>query len=66
VIERSDTVKGYEFEKDKYVVFEPSELEAFEATANHSIDIVAFLPADAIDPISGRLRKGGPSHNSCC
>ncbi|MEI6002121.1 Ku protein [Paraburkholderia bengalensis] len=51
VIERSDTVKGYEFEKDKYVVFEPSELEAFEATASHSIDIVAFLPADAIDPI---------------
>ncbi|MFP3647183.1 Ku protein [Paraburkholderia hospita] len=51
VIERSDTVKGYEFEKDKYVVFEPSELEAFEATASHSIDIVAFLPSDAIDPI---------------
>ncbi|GJH38311.1 Ku protein [Paraburkholderia hospita] len=51
VIERSDTVKGYEFEKDKYVVFEPSELEAFEATASHSIDIVAFLPTDAIDPI---------------
>jgi len=51
VVERSDTVKGYEFEKDKYVVFEPSELEAFEATASHSIDIVAFLPADAIDPI---------------
>lgn len=51
VIERSDTVKGYEFEKDKYVVFEPSELEAFEATASHSIDIVAFLPTNAIDPI---------------
>lgn len=48
VIERSDTVKGYEFEKDKYVVFEPSELEAFEATASHSIDIVAFLPADEV------------------
>ena len=51
VVERSDTVKGYEFEKDKYVIFEPSELEAFEATASHSIDIVAFLPSGAIDPI---------------
>ncbi|TCK32601.1 Ku70/Ku80-like protein [Paraburkholderia sp. BL8N3] len=36
-------VKGYEFEKDKYVIFEPSELEA--------LDIVSFMPIDAIDPI---------------
>lgn len=51
VVERSDTVKGYEFEKDKYVIFEPAELEAFEASARHTIDIVAFVPLDAIDPI---------------
>jgi DNA end-binding protein Ku len=48
---RDDMVKGYEFEKDKYVVFEASELEALEATAQHTVDIVSFLPADAIDPI---------------
>lgn len=41
VVERSDMVKGYEFEKDKYVIFEPSELEALEASASHTIDIVS-------------------------
>ncbi|MDB5621304.1 Ku protein, partial [Tardiphaga sp.] len=50
VVERSEMVKGYEFEKDKYVIFEPSELEALEASASHTIDIVAFMPTDAIDP----------------
>ncbi|TCK33340.1 DNA end-binding protein Ku [Paraburkholderia sp. BL8N3] len=51
VVERSDMVKGYEFEKDKYVIFEPSELEALEASASHTIDIVSFMPTEAIDPI---------------
>lgn len=51
VVERADMVKGYEFEKDKYVVFEPAELDALEASTRHTIDIVSFLPADAIDPI---------------
>ncbi|CAB3797918.1 Ku protein [Pararobbsia alpina] len=51
VVERTDMVKGYEFEKDKYVLFEPAELEALEAGAQHTIDIVSFMPADAIDPL---------------
>jgi DNA end-binding protein Ku len=44
-------VKGYEFEKERYVIFEKSELEALEASASHTIDIVSFVPTDAIDPI---------------
>ncbi|CAB3754776.1 Ku protein [Paraburkholderia humisilvae] len=51
VVERLDIVKGYEFEKDKYVVFSPDELKTLEETARHTIDIVSFLPQDAIDPI---------------
>jgi DNA end-binding protein Ku len=51
VVERADMVKGYEFEKDKYVIFEPSELEALEASASHTVDIVSFMPTEAIDPI---------------
>lgn len=51
VVERADMVKGYEFEKDKYVVFEKSELDALEVTASHTIDIVSFMPDEAIDPI---------------
>ncbi|MDW3688705.1 Ku protein [Cupriavidus sp. CV2] len=51
VVERSEIVKGYEFEKDHYVVFEPEELDALEAEARHTIDIVSFVPVGAIDPI---------------
>ncbi|WP_250517662.1 Ku protein [Caballeronia sp. INDeC2] len=51
VVERADMVKGYEFEKEKYVIFEKSELEALEASASHTIDIVSFVPTEAIDPI---------------
>jgi DNA end-binding protein Ku len=51
VVERSEMIKGYEFEKDRYVIFEPEELDALEATAQHTVDIVAFMPAGAIDPI---------------
>ncbi|QGZ66702.1 non-homologous end joining protein Ku [Paraburkholderia acidisoli] len=51
VVPREDMVKGYEFEKDRYVVFEKDELEALEATAQHTVDIIAFLPASAIDPL---------------
>jgi DNA end-binding protein Ku len=51
VVERSEMVKGYEFEKDRFVLFEPEELKALEAEASHVIDIVAFVPDKAVDPI---------------
>lgn len=51
VVERAEMVKGYEFEKDRFVVFEPEELKALEAEASHVIDIVAFVPDKAVDPI---------------
>jgi DNA end-binding protein Ku len=50
-VSRSDMVKGYEFEKDRYVTFEPDELKMLEEKGTHSIDIVSFVPADSIDPI---------------
>src|SRR5437868_1608141 len=51
VVPRTDMVKGYEFEKDRYVTFTPEELDALEAAAQHTIDIVSFMPAGAIDPL---------------
>ena len=51
VVPRSEMVKGYEFEKDRYVIFEPEELKALEEGASHLIDIVAFIPEKAVDPI---------------
>ena len=50
-VERADMVKGYEFEKDRYVMFKPDELKTLENAARHTIDIVAFIPLSAVDPI---------------
>ncbi len=44
-------VKGYEFEKDKFVLFQPDELKTLEEGSDHVIDIVAFVPQKSIDPI---------------
>jgi DNA end-binding protein Ku len=49
VVAREDIVKGYEFAKDQYVLFEPEELKALEAAATHTIDIVEFLEVEQIE-----------------
>jgi DNA end-binding protein Ku len=51
VVPRSEMVKGYEFEKDRYVIFQPDELKAMEEGGSHLIDIVSFIPEKAVDPI---------------
>jgi DNA end-binding protein Ku len=50
-VERADMVKGYEFEKDRYVMFTPAELKALEEAPRSTIDIVSFIPLSAVDPI---------------
>ena len=50
-VERADMVKGYEFDKDRYVMFEPAELKALEEGSRHTIDIVSFVPLATVDPI---------------
>lgn len=51
VVERADMVKGYEFEKDRFVLFTNEELKALEEAATHVIEIVAFVPEASVDPI---------------
>ena len=51
VVERSAMVKGYEFEKGRFVLFTPDELKALEAGSRQTIDIVAFIPEHGVDPI---------------
>ena len=51
VVERAEMVKGYEFEKDRFVIFTPDELKALQESPSHTIDIVAFIPDKAVDPI---------------
>ena len=51
VVERGAAAKGYEYEKDKYVIFSAEEIKSLEEQATHAIDIAEFLPADAVDPL---------------
>jgi DNA end-binding protein Ku len=51
VVPREDTVKGYEFAKDQYVIFDDAELRAMEQASTQSIDIKEFVPLDQVDPI---------------
>jgi DNA end-binding protein Ku len=51
VVERTDMVKGYEFEKDRYVIFTPEELKALDTPPTHMVEIVAFVPQASVDPI---------------
>src|SRR5688500_12427282 len=51
VVERAEMVKGYEFEKDRFVIFQPAELKALQESPSHTIDIVAFIREKAVDPI---------------
>ena len=49
VIERDETVKGYEFSKGQYVVFSNEELSKLEAEKTNTVEIVEFVPAESVD-----------------
>jgi DNA end-binding protein Ku len=51
VVPREETVKGYEFAKDQYVMFTPEELKALEETGTHTAEIVEFVPLKTVDPV---------------
>src|SRR5215470_17366057 len=50
-IDRADLVKGYQFEKDKYVVVTAEELDEVEVESSKTIDIDGFVDAGDVDPI---------------
>jgi DNA end-binding protein Ku len=68
----SEIVKGFEFEKDKYVVLEPEELDAIQPPSTRVIDLVSFAPAaslpwTAIDRAYYLVPDGpepGPAHTA--
>ncbi len=49
VVDRNDTVKGYEFAKDQYVVLSTEELKALEEKATGMIDVIEFVPLAKVD-----------------
>jgi DNA end-binding protein Ku len=50
VVPRAEMVKGYEVEKDRFVLFSPDELKTLEEGSSHVIEIVAFVPEKSVDP----------------
>lgn len=50
-IERSELVKGYEYEKNRYVVVEPEELEKMAPPTATAMEILQFVRMSEIDPI---------------
>ena len=44
-------VKGYEFEKDRFVLFTPEELKALEESGSPLIEILSFIPEKSVDPL---------------
>ncbi|NML44612.1 Ku protein [Ramlibacter sp. G-1-2-2] len=51
VVARAEMLKGYEFEKDRFVLFTPEELKALEESSDPSIDIMSFIPSRSVDPL---------------
>jgi DNA end-binding protein Ku len=49
IVGRDETVKGYEFAKDQYVVFTPEELKALDEKATGMIEVVEFVPLEKVD-----------------
>ena len=67
VVERSQTVRGYEYAKDQYVVLTDEELKALETRSDGTIAICEFVPIEKVDPIyferSQLLRRLGRSRH---
>jgi DNA end-binding protein Ku len=51
IVERSELVKGFEVEKDRYVIVDDDEVKAIAPASSDTMEIVEFVKADGIDPI---------------
>lgn len=51
LVERSDLVRGYEYEPKKYVIIEDADLESVKIESNHTLNIEAFVDAADVAPI---------------
>ena len=51
VVERTETVKGYEVGKGQFVVVTDEELDSVAVERRRTIDIVSFIDIDEVDPV---------------
>ena len=50
-VEWADIVKGYEYEKGKFVILKEDDFKRVDVEATHSIDIVDFVALEEINPM---------------
>lgn len=48
-VENEDKARGYEYEKNAYILIDDEELEAVEVESNHTIEIDSFVPRADVD-----------------
>ena len=51
VVDREETIKGYEVSKDQYLPVTDEELESVAVERRRTIDLVAFVDLEEVDPV---------------
>jgi len=51
MVERSEIMKGYEYEKDQYVLFTEEELEKAQPPSARAMEILEFVKREEVDPL---------------
>ena len=50
-VKKENIVKGYRYEKDKYVIFTEKDFEKLKTPKDKNIDIIQFVSLEEVDPI---------------
>ena len=51
VVERTELVKGYQYEKNQYIIIDDSDLAEIKPESSTNLDIVQFIDVKDVDPI---------------
>jgi DNA end-binding protein Ku len=51
VVERSELAKGYQVDRDSYILVSPEELKTLEADSSEAMEIAQFVSLSEVDPI---------------
>jgi DNA end-binding protein Ku len=65
VVQRSELVKGYQYEKDRYVTVDEDDLKTVRPESSSNMEILQFININEVDPIYfERTYYLGPDRNS--
>src|SRR5215813_4654683 len=48
VVERSDTIRGFEYAREQYVKFTDEEIKGLESARTDSLELLEFVPASSV------------------